>query len=227
MNLEFTTILTIICSQLVLLFAYHYLTKKDKHKTDTLQDKLQILNAILQSTKHEKIYSIEKIKEIELQSDRIYVFSKDIYRDVKNNGQFSNDLFSISTFYETVKENLNSKKHYTYFIKKDANFKHSIISFLNSHSSIENVEFIIIPSEKYFFYDEVYLYYSGEQVSAYEFLPSISNEKEKRLFYIELDESQIKRLEEIKIHLITKYKDSSLDEFLKIKSKLSGHNGLN
>jgi len=52
-------------------------------------------------------------------------------------------------------------------------------------------------------------------------LPSISNEKEQRLFYLELDPIQVKRLKSMKLNLISKYKDGSSQEVAKIKSKLS------
>lgn len=222
MELNFTNIVIIVFMQLTLLFLYHLITKKNKQENDILNDKLQMLNAILKSTNHEKIYTLEKIKEIELESDEVFVFSKDIYRDIKDDGQFSTDLYSISAFYETVKINLTNKKKYCYFLKKDANFRHSIISFYNSHNNTDNVDFYIIPSEKYFFYDEVYLYIKKDknEVCAYEFLPSISNEKERRLFFIELDEKQTKRLMDIKNNLIDIYKESSIVELSSIKSKI-------
>lgn len=51
---------------IVFISSYH---QKNKQENDILNDKLQMLNAILKSTNHEKIYTLEKIKEIELESD--------------------------------------------------------------------------------------------------------------------------------------------------------------
>lgn len=131
-------------------------------------------------------------------------------------------MHNIGTFYDVVKENIQNGKKYNYFIKRDANFKHSMISFFKSHDRFDNIDFIIIPSEKYYFYDEVYLYeYERDAMAkAYEFLPSISNEKEQMLYYIELDINQTKRLLDIKKHLQKKYGEKSKYDVEKINEKI-------
>ena len=209
MNFSLLEIFLIVFSQILILFLYHLFTKKEPKKQDIFQDKLDSINAILKNTNHEKIVTLDKIKEIELKAKNVTVFSQDIYRDVKDNGQFDKDLYNISTFYDTVQKNIQNGVVYQYFLKKDANFRHSLISYFASHKKIAQIEFYIIPSAKYYFYDEVYLYEIDGKNRAFEFLPSISNEKEQRLFYLELDTIQVKRLESIKLNLISKYKDKS------------------
>ena len=221
MSFSYLEIFLIIFTQIVILFLYHLFTKKEPTKKDIFKDKLELVNTILKNTKHDKIVTLDKIKDIELQADSVTVFSQDIYRDVKDNGQFSDSMHSISTFYDTVATNIQDGTSYKYFLKKDANFRHSLISFFTSHTLSDNIEFYIIPSEKYYFYDEVYLYNINGKKRAFEFLPSISNEEEQRLFYLELDPMQVKRLESIEKNLIDKYKDESVSEVAKIKSKLS------
>lgn len=186
------------------------------------KDKLELINSIFKNTKHDKITLLEEIKKTELKADEITVFSQDIYRDVKDNGQFSNTMYTIGTFYNVVAKNIQKEKKYNYFIKKDANFKHSLISFFKSHPNSESAEFIIIPSEKYHFYDEVYLYEykDGSEAKAYEFLPSISNEKEQTLYYIELDMQQTKRLLSIKNNLKDAYIEESQRDIAQIKSRI-------
>lgn len=218
----------IVFIQLFLLFIYHFMTKKGNNKNDLFKDKLELINSIFKNTKHDKITLLEEIKKIELKADEMTIFSQDIYRDVKDNGQFSNTMYTIGTFYDIVAENLKSKKDkkYNYFIKRDANFKHSIISFFKSHDSNhtqEKAKFIIIPSDKYHFYDEVYLYeYRDKSIKpkAFEFLPSISNEKEQILYYIELDENQIARLLKIKDNLQKKYGENSEKDIKEIHEKI-------
>lgn len=220
MNFSFLEIFLIILTQIVILFLYHIFTKKEPIKKDKFKDKLELLNAILKNTKHDSIITLDKLKDVELESDNIYVFSQDIYRDVKDNGQFSKNMNNIGTFYETVAENISNDKLYYYFLKKDANYRHSLISFFTSHTNTDNIHFCIIPSEKYFFYDEVYLYETNGEYSAFEFLPSISNEKEQRLYYLELDQTQVNRLKVIKENIFYKYEKDSLEEVNAIKDKL-------
>jgi len=216
----FADVIIIVLIQVVLLYIYNFIIHKYKDKNDPLLDKLQVVKAILESTKHDKILSLEQIKEIELSSKEVYVFSKDMFRDVKNNGQFSKDSYNVGTFYPTVKHNLlTSKIHYTYFIKKDSHWKHFIHSFDDSYKSIkdidEKVDFHMIDGNKYFFYDEIYLYINKKnKYIAFEFLPSISNEKEEMLFYLELGEKQVERLVSIKNNLIRKYDKELLSNLI-------------
>jgi len=202
------------------MYAYHFATHKYKKQKDPLEEKLEIVRAILESTKHEKILSLDKIKEIELESKEVFVFSQDMSRDVKNMGQFAEGTFNIGTFYQTVKNNLlTGKVKYTYFLKKDSHWKHFIHSFSKSYTTLDKlddkVNFFLINPEKYFFYDEIYLYkmIDGKYL-AFEFLPSISNEEEELLFYLELDERQINRLVAIKNNLIQKYDNKKLSLLL-------------
>lgn len=221
MEFSILEIFLIVFSQMVLLFLYNLFIRQDERKHDVFQDKLELLNSIFLHTKHSKIISLEEIKQIELQAQKVNVFSQDIYRDVKDNGQFANDTYNIGTFYETVQTNLKSGKEYNYFLKKDANHRHSIVSFFKSHPHYEKVEFVIIPSEKYYFYDEVYLYeFNDGTFKGYEFLPSISNETEERLYYLELDDKQVKRLFDIKVNLSEKYQVASHNEVLRIQANL-------
>lgn len=222
MNFSISEIILIIFSQVLLLFLYNLFIRKNIKKEDQFKDKLELLNSIFSNTKHDKIASLEEIKKIELKAERISVFSQDIYRDVKDNGQFSDDMYNVGTFYDTVSKNISENKSYNYFIKNDANFRHSLISFLTSHKAVERIKFIIIPSEKYYFYDEVYLYeyYDDTEPKAYEFLPSISNEDEEQLYYLELDEKQVSRLIQIKNNLLSKYEKDSKYEVEMIKSKI-------
>ncbi len=213
-------IFIVILLQTTLLFIYYLLTKKPLNNHDIFSDKLEKINSILKSTNHEKIITFEDIRDIELDAQEIFIFSSDIYRDIKNNGQFSDRLENISTFYKTVSQNLKKDKTYNYYIKKDANFRHSIISFLTSHKENKNVNFFIIPSEKYLFYSEIYLYAIAGKQRAFEFLPSISNEEERKLFYLELEPKQVKRLNIIKDNLNKSYKKSSIIEIKNIKDNL-------
>ena len=220
MNFSFLEIFLIILTQIVIVFLYHVFTKREPIKKDSFKDKLELLNSIIKNTDHENIITLDKLKDIELESNNIHVFSQDIYRDIKDNGQLSHNLKNISTFYETVSKNIKEKKSYYYFLKKDANYRHSLISFFTSHENHDNINFCIIPSEKYYFYDEVYLYEKNGKYRAFEFLPSISNEEEQRLFYLELDPLQVERLQLIKENLYSKYEKSSLNEINIIKAKL-------
>lgn len=222
MIFSFFDMLLIVLSQIVLLFLFHLFFRKDKKKHDVFKDKLELLNSIFANTKHDKIVSLDEIKKRELKANTINVFSQDIYRDVKDSGQFSHEIYNVGTFYQTVTENLNNKKSYNYFIKRDANFKHSLISFFKSHQSIEKVKFCVIPSEKYYFYDEVYLYEyeNGEDAQAYEFLPSISNEESEKLYYLELDAKQVARLITIKNNLIQKYEESSIQDVTQVQANI-------
>jgi len=215
-------VIIIVLIQSLLLYLYDFfITKYREKKSDPLIEKLDLIKAILVSTKHDRILSIEQIQEIELHSQAIYIFSKNMFRDVKNSGQFSKDLYNIGTFYPTVQSNLrNTDIKYSYFIKKDSHWKHFIHSFYDSYRSITDintkVNFHMIKSNKYFFYDEIYLYESKEgEFSAFEFLPSISDEKEKRLFYLDLDKKQVQRLITIKDSLQKKYPKISLLELMK------------
>jgi uncharacterized protein (UPF0216 family) len=234
-NFTFAEIALIIFSQIILLFLFNLFIRKDSKKHDIFKDKLELLESIFTHTKHDKIVNLEDIKKIELDDNikTVNVFSQDIYRDVKDNGQFSDEKYNVGTFYETVSKNISNNTSYNYFLKKDANFRHSLISFFSSHPKTENIDFIIIPSNKYYFYDEVYLYeYDKPEIEiidgkkheikarAYEFLPSISNEDEELLYYLELDEKQIERLLQIKEKLFSKYCDISKNEIELIKSKI-------
>ena len=216
----FIDVIIIVLIQALLLYIYNLIRNKYKDKNDPLLDKLEIVKAILASTKHDKILSLERIKEIELSSKEVYIFSKDMFRDVKNNGQFSKDSYNIGTFYPTVKQNLlASKTHYTYFIKKDSHWKHFIHSFYDSYNSIKDidkkVDFYMINGNKYFFYDEIYLYINKkDEYIAFEFLPSISNEQEQILFYLELGEKQVERLVSIKNNLLKKYNKEPLSNLI-------------
>jgi len=222
MSFSYFEIFLIISSQVILLFIYNLFIKKDIKKQDIFKDKLELINSIFKHTKHNKIVQLEDIKKIELDASNISVFSADIYRDVKDEGQFSNEIYNVGTFYDTVSKNLNNNKIYNYFIKRDANFRHSLINYFTSHTVVDKVKFFIVPSEKYYFYDEIYLYEydNGITAKAYEFLPSISDEKEERLYYLELDDKQVKRLQNIKQNLASKYEESSTKEVEKIKSKI-------
>jgi len=215
----FITILIIVIVQSILLFLYHFIINRDKKKNDILDEKLKTMAAILKSTKHDKILSIDKIKDIELKSKEIYVFSKNMFRDVRNNGQFAKKTYNIGTFYPTVKENfLKQNIKYTYFLKKDSHWKHFIHNFSESYKDIDNidskVEFFMIPAEKYFFYDELYLYKYNNKYTAFEFLPSISDEENQMLYYLELEEEQINRLIKIKEQLVKTYSKDSLSSLL-------------
>lgn len=222
-------IFLIVFSQIVLLFLFYFFSKKNSKRDDVFRDKLELLESIFRHTKHDKILSLEDIRKIELDQNIKYVnvFSQDIYRDVKNNGQFANEKYNVGTFYETVAKNIKHKKSYNYFLKKDANFRHSVISFFGSHNDLTDVNFVIIPSNKYYFYNEVYLYeyIDSEEyeykAKAYEFLPSISNEDEEMLYYLELDQKQVKRLLDIKENLLKKHYESSQEEIKLIKSKMN------
>jgi len=215
----FITVIIIVVTQTILLFIYNFIINKTKNNNDLLDEKLKTLEAILKSTKHEKILSLDKIKDVELNSQEVFVFSKNLFRDVKNKGQFSNKLYNIGTFYKTVKQNLlQSKIKYTYFLKKDSHSKHFIHSFSDSYQEIDRlddkVNFVMIPAEKYFFYDEIYLYRQNNTYSAFEFLPSISNEKEELLYYLELEDKQASRLVSIKDELTKTYTKNTLSSLL-------------
>ncbi len=219
----FIDVIIIVLIQAILLYIYNIIVNKYKDEHDPLFAKIEVVKAILESTKHDKILSLESIREIELNAKEVYVFSKDMFRDVKNNGQFSKDAYNVGTFYPTVKYNLeNTKIHYTYFIKEDSHWKHFIHSFSDSYKSIKNidnkVDFHMISGNKYFFYDEIYLYLNKyDNYVAFEFLPSISNEKEQMLFYLELGSNQVDRLKIIKNNLIKKYTKKSLSDLIKKK----------
>jgi len=215
----FITILTIVIVQSTLLFLYHFIINRNKKNNDVLDEKLKTIEAILKSTKHDKILSIDKIKDIELNSQEVYVFSKNMFRDVKNNGQFAKNSYNIGTFYPTVKKNLSkSNIQYTYFLKKDSHWKHFIHNFFQSYKDIDNldtkVKFFMIPAEKYFFYDELYLYKYNNKYIAFEFLPSISDEVNKMLYYLELEEQQVDRLMDIKDQLTKTYNTNNLTSLL-------------
>ncbi len=207
----FLDVVIIVFIQSVLLLIYLLFNRKFKRKNDPLHEKLNVLNAILSSTKHDKILQLDKIKELELGSSEVFVFSKDLYRDVQNSGQFSKDMHNVGTFYQTVKQNIaENSARYTYFLKQDSHLKHFLHSFDEAYKDIDTlhdkVSFYIIPSEKYFFYDEIYLYKSADgEYTAYEFLPSISDEEQQVLFFLELDEKQVIRLISIKDSLIENY----------------------
>jgi len=215
----FITILIIVIIQSILLFLYHFIINRNKKNNDILDEKLKTIEAILKSTKHDKILSIDKIKEIELSSQEVYVFSKNMFRDVKNNGQFARNSHNIGTFYPTVKKNLSKLNiQYTYFLKKDSHWKHFIHNFFQSYENIDNIDskvkFFMIPAEKYFFYDELYLYKYNNKYIAFEFLPSISDEENQMLYYLELEEQQINRLIKIKEQLIDTYTTKNLSSLL-------------
>ena len=210
----------IVLLQSIIVYIYHYTVHTYKKQKDPLVENLEIVKAILESTKHEKILSLDRIKEFELNSREIFVFSQDMSRDVKNKGQFAEDQYRVGTFHETVKNNLSaSAVRYTYFLKKDSHWKHFIHSFHESYETVsgvnDRVDFYLIDADKYFFYDEIYLYKTAdEKYSAFEFLPSISNEEEKLLFYLELDDKQIDRLIAIKDNLTKKYEKKKLSVLL-------------
>lgn len=216
----FVNILIIVTIQSMLLLLYHLIRNRAAKTNDIIDDKLKTIEAILKSTKHEKILSLEKIKEIELTSKEVFVFSKNMLRDVKNNGQFATKAYNIGTFYQTVKKNLmQSSINYTYILKKDSHWKHFIHSFDESYKDVDNIDekvkFIMIPAEKYFFYDEIYLYkHDKNKYSAFEFLPSISDEKEELLYYLELGEKQVARLIDIKNELLNTYQKDKLSSLL-------------
>jgi len=216
----FINVLIIVILQAILLFLYHFTRNKYEKKADPLNERLEIISAILASTKHEKILTLEKIVEIELKSKAVFVFSKDILRDVNDSGQFSNESHSVGTFYPTVKKNLaRNDVHYTYFLKQDSHWKHFVYSFSDSYKSIKNIDnkvmFFMIPAEKYFFYDEIYLYQDHNGIySAFEFLPSISDEEERVLYYLELGDKQIERLVQIKETLQKSYQGMALNKLV-------------
>jgi len=215
----YINVIGIVLIQSFLLFIYNLIVNKNKKENDTLDEKLQTLQAILKSSKHDKIMSLNKIKEIELQSKDIYVFAKSMFRDVRNDGQFANTSNNVGTFYNTVHQNLsNEKMRYTYFLKQDSHWKHFIHSFKNSYSGVaginEKVSFCMIPAQKYFFYDEVYLYKFENEYRAFEYLPSISDEKVELLYYLELGEKQVRRLKTIKDELIKIYPRNKLSDLI-------------
>lgn len=215
----FATIVMIVITQSVLLFLYHLIINRNKKNNDILDEKLKTIEAILKSTKHDKILSLDKIKDIELNSQEVYIFSKNMFRDVKNNGQFSKSAHNIGTFYPTVKENLlKSNIQYTYFLKKDSHWKHFIHNFSQSYGNLDNinlkVNFFMIPAEKYFFYDELYLYKYKNKDIAFEFLPSISDEENQMLYFLELEEQQVNRLKKIKDELMNTYSKDNLSSLL-------------
>ena len=219
-NNFYTDVIIIVFIQSLLLFIYALAQNKYRKKSDPLDEKLKTLEAIMTSTKHDKIVHLEHIKELEQEAEEVFVFSKDLYRDVKDSGQFSQDLYNVGTFYETVKNNLlNDKVQYKYFLKEDSHWKHFVYSFLDSYRDITDIEnkvgFYMIPSNRYYFYDEIYLYkMKDETYIAYEFLPSISDEKKQILFYLELDEKQKKRLVTIKDELMRRYSKNTLSTLI-------------
>ncbi len=216
----FIDVVIIVLIQASLLYIYNLIVNKYKDKNDPLLDKLEVVKAILGSTKHDKIQPLNRIKEIELKAKEVFVFSNDMLRDVKNNGQFSKESYNIGTFYPTVKKNLkNSNINYSYFLKQDSHWKHFIYSFADSYNDIKDIDtkigFFMINANKYFFYDEIYLYLNKDNTYvAFEFLPSISNEKEQMLFYLELGENQVSRLVSIKENLSKKYKKEKLSDLM-------------
>jgi len=222
MNLNlFITILTIILIQSILLFVYELIKNSNKKDNEEMDNKIKTIEAILKSTKHDKILSLDRIKAIEFESEEVSVFSKNMYRDVKDGGNFAKNSQDIGTFYETVKTNLLGEEVvYNYFLRKDTQWKHFIDNFERSYREIKRIDsvvrFIAIPANKYFFYDEVYLYRNKKtkEYSAFEFLPSISNEEKQLLFYLELDEIQTARLLSIKKSLSLEYGESSLSELI-------------
>ena len=219
----FINVLLIVLLQATLLFIYHLARKKYEKKDDPLNERLEVIRAILSSTKHEKILPLEKIVEIELKSKDVFVFSKDILRDVQDSGQFSKESHSVGTFYPTVKKNLSQNDvHYTYFLKQDSHWKHFVYSFSDSYKDLKSIDqkvtFFMIPAEKYFFYDEIYLYQDHNGTySAFEFLPSISDEEDRVLYYLELGEKQIARLVQIKETLQKSHQGKTLNELVKQK----------
>ena len=195
--------------------------------------RLDILKTIMSDNGYDQIITLKQVSELELNADSISVVTEDLLTDISKEKfceykNIGNDD-TVGIFYSEVHENLNRKNpvSYTYFLKDNGeSSKKNIELFMDSHNDPINVNFILIPKDEFCFLSEIYLYKCKKdkvknnifkdnvittnkatyQHYAVEWLPSISNQLSKNMFYINLNSKQVNTLSDILHVLEKKYK---------------------
>lgn len=178
-----------------------FFDKSDHDKlSKQLNDKLSLVEKMLEMKGLQTIVTNEEIEKEEKNAKEIILIVENLTLDI-NGGKY----------FEEVHENIKSGKQYTYYLKYD-NHTHSQIEQHNDdhYSKLKDVtgtkepKFILIPSNEYSFFSDIYIYYiqkKGELIKkAFELLPNLSrvdDKGEETLFYLEFSEEQVKKLNNI------------------------------
>lgn len=207
---------------------------EEAHKLKELDERLDIIRTIMQDNGHNQITTFKYVTEVEKESDEIIVITEDLLTDIESNGEYDGKNESIGLFAKDVHENIKKGIQYTYYIKNDMKTNRTIKNHFSSHYqkikkenpelSIKEPKFILIPSDKFCFFSEIYLYKKNNEQQkdqAFEWLPAVSDQRTRVMYYVNLDTHQTSALNDILVNLHKEYYKSSEIEVDKIKESLN------
>lgn len=222
---------------------YHEDNKQDKEFEDKRQEmkkdseeiteRLDILRTIMEDNGYNQITTFKNVAEVEREAEEIVVITEDLLTDIEPNGEYTKDNEVVGLFVKEVHANIRRGIKYTYYLKNDMKTNRSIKNHIRSHYNkilsetpelkIQEPEFILIPSEKYCFFSEIYLYKKSSFQNddmAFEWLPAVSDQRTLTMYYVNLDNNQVSMLNDILVNLHKDYYNVSKNEVMKIKESL-------
>jgi len=228
-------VISVYISVLLALVAYkvfdlYHIESLEEKKNRELDQRLDIVKTIMKDNGHDQITTFANVAEVERESDEIIVITEDLLTDIESNGEYDNNDYTIGLFAKDVHQNIKNGIQYIYYIKNDMKTNRTIKNHYYSHYlklkkenpslEIKEPKFILIPSEKFCFFSEVYLYKknnSQEDDQAFEWLPAVSERRTKVMYYVKLDKNQTSFLNDILVNLEKEYHAVSKQEVDKIK----------
>lgn len=206
----------------------------DKSDHDILSQqmysKLEILDTMINSKGLDKIVDNTKVEKIEIDANEIHLILDNLHTDLSPDKKSNYSLddkkseAKFGLFFDEVHKNINNGKKYVYYLKHTLTINKEINDFIESHNIKDTHKvpsFILIPSDEFTFLSDIYLYKdtNNKPLNAFEWLESIelkhedsSEQKDKTLFYLQLEKKQLNHLNSILKNLIQKYgKNDALD----------------
>lgn len=188
------------------------LYKKDKLKQiDENNKKLSLVSKIMDKNGFNQIINVNQLKEVEAAADIIIVFTEDLSTDYGGKNEKSNEGLMSSI----VKNNLDLKKKYEYFLKNNEHNRNAVedyYKYMNKEDkdlTTGKVSFYFIEPEDYCFFSEVYIYKNKirtEPDSAVEWMPSLGKLGDPNdQYYVNLEGNQVLFLNEVILNLKAKY----------------------
>lgn len=227
--------ISVYVSVLLALIAYKifdlfHKEEKEEQKLEDLDQRLDIIKTIMKDNGHDQITTFKNVTEVEKESDEIIVITEDLLTDIESNGEYDAVNESIGLFAKDVHENIKKGIQYTYYIKNDMKTNRTIKNHFYSHYlkiqeenpelMIKEPRFILIPSDRFCFFSEIYLYKKNnakKDDQAFEWLPAVSDQRTRVMYYVKLDKHQTSMLNDILVNLHKEYYKPSKDEVDKIK----------
>jgi len=199
-------------------------------KLEEIDQRLDIIKTIMKDNGQDQITTFKYVTEVERESDEIIVITEDLLTDIESNGDYAAINESIGLFAKDVHENIKKGIQYTYYVKNDMKTNRTIKNHFYSHYlkireenpelNIKEPHFILIPSDKFCFFSEIYLYKKNnaqKDDQAFEWLPAVSDQRTRVMYYVKLDKHQTSTLNDILVNLHKEYYKLSKEEVDKIK----------